>query len=102
VTPASSASGSVRSEALTQHTRCEEGDDEDGRGSGDERDEGEHEPQPGRVGDPFAHPLALSTSWTTSGCPPGGLMSNVTPQWPTITSAGVERSYTPGEVSANL
>jgi hypothetical protein len=38
-----------------------------------------------------AHPSARSTTVTLNGWAPGGSMSNVSPQCPTITSAGASR-----------
>src|SRR6266540_1052352 len=43
-----------------------------------------------------SHPFARSTSRTSNGCAPGGSTSNVIAQWPTITSAGAARLYSPG------
>ena len=65
-----------------QYGRCD-----DSACTAAERGEGEEKSQERcvRFG---GHPFALSTRRTVNGLAPGGRMSNDSPQWPTMTSAG--------------
>ncbi len=60
-----------------------------GGGAERERDQRGEELEPDVEQQPV-HPFALSTSRTSNGCFPGGWISNESPQWPTMTSAGAE------------
>src|SRR3954451_5384047 len=48
------------------------------------------------------HPAAWSRTVTVNGGALGGATSKVSPQRPTITSAGASREYVPGAVSGSL
>src|SRR5262249_3965386 len=71
----------------------EQRDDDHGGDPRDERPDGCEQPEP--------HPLARSTTGALTGGPPFGVTLNVSPQWPTMTSAGAGREYVPGEVSVS-
>src|SRR5207249_9401952 len=60
-----------------------------------------HRSDGGEEAGPDVHPDARSTSRTSSGARPGGVISNVNAQCPTITSAGADFSYVPGATSRN-
>jgi hypothetical protein len=57
-------------------------------GDDDRRDPEPEREQRREQADLNAHPFALSTSNTLNGWPPCGVTWNVSPQCPTITSAG--------------
>src|SRR5881392_3377043 len=82
---ASSKTAATNATCLAKHVHGEQRDDDASSRAGEQRD------QCGREHDAdvaIAHPFARSTSRTLNGAWPWGAMSNLSPQWPTITSAG--------------
>ena len=76
---------------LAKDVRRQYGRREDSACTAAERGEGKEKSEERRVR--FAgHPSALSKRRTVNGLVPGGRMSNDSPQWPTMTSAGAERA----------
>jgi hypothetical protein len=74
---------------LPKGVHGEQSDDDTCGRTGGEREQGHNEDDADLA---VAHPLALSTSRTVNCRLPGGVISNDSPQCPTMTSAGAERT----------
>ncbi len=78
-----------RSAHLAEDAAREEHHEDEGARTGSERDKRQGQ-RDADIEVAFVHPRALSTTVTSNGCPPRGVIVKRTAQWPTMTSAGAD------------